>query len=170
MGQEFSQLMTDAHLSRLASTSSAPADISQASPIEDQEEACNPGLNLYGLIKPPFRASSPHPHSGDHDSLDPLLSGHSSTKAGLQYTLCVQLLSRAKLGVGSCLRVLVHAKSLQLCLTLCDPMDCSPPSSSVLGMSQVRVLEWVAIPSPGDLPKPGIQLASLSFLELQVDS
>ena len=35
----------------------------------------------------------------------------------------------------------------QLCLTLCDPMDCSLPGSSVLGVAQARVLEWVAIPS-----------------------
>ena len=34
----------------------------------------------------------------------------------------------------------------QSCLTLCDPMDCSPPSSSVHGISQARTLEWVAIP------------------------
>ena len=33
----------------------------------------------------------------------------------------------------------------QLCLTLCDPMDCSPPGSSVHGILQVRILEWVAI-------------------------
>ena len=33
----------------------------------------------------------------------------------------------------------------QLCLTLCDPMDCSPPDSSVLGIFQARILEWVAI-------------------------
>ena len=33
----------------------------------------------------------------------------------------------------------------QLCLTLCDPMDCSLPGSSVHGIFQVRVLEWVAI-------------------------
>ena len=33
----------------------------------------------------------------------------------------------------------------QLCLTLCDPMDCSPPASYVHGISQVRILEWVAI-------------------------
>ena len=31
------------------------------------------------------------------------------------------------------------------CLTLCDPMDCSPPGSSVHGISQARILEWVAI-------------------------
>ena len=34
----------------------------------------------------------------------------------------------------------------QLCLTLCDPVDCSPPGSSVHGILQARILEWVAIP------------------------
>ena len=34
----------------------------------------------------------------------------------------------------------------QLCLTLCDPMDCIPPGSSVYGILQWRILEWVAIP------------------------
>ena len=42
---------------------------------------------------------------------------------------------------------MVHAKSLQSCLTPCDPMDHSPPSSSVDGILQARVLEWVAMPS-----------------------
>ena len=37
--------------------------------------------------------------------------------------------------------------SLQLCLTLCEPMDCSPPGSSVHGILQARILEWVALPS-----------------------
>ena len=35
---------------------------------------------------------------------------------------------------------------LQQCLTPCDPMDCSPPGSSVHGILQARILEWVAIP------------------------
>ena len=34
---------------------------------------------------------------------------------------------------------------IQLCLTLCDPMDCSPSDSSVHGISQERILEWAAI-------------------------
>ena len=34
----------------------------------------------------------------------------------------------------------------QSCLTLCDPMDCSPPGSSVHGVLQARILEWIAIP------------------------
>ena len=33
----------------------------------------------------------------------------------------------------------------------------SPPGSSVLGISQAKILEWVAFPSPGDLPDPGIK-------------
>ena len=37
------------------------------------------------------------------------------------------------------------AKSLQLCPTLCNPMDCSPPGSSVHGIFQARVPEWLAI-------------------------
>ena len=37
------------------------------------------------------------------------------------------------------------AKSLQSCPTLCDPMDCSPPGSSIHGIFQARVLEWGAI-------------------------
>ena len=34
----------------------------------------------------------------------------------------------------------------QSCLTLCDPTDCSPPGSSIHGILQARILEWVAIP------------------------
>ena len=40
------------------------------------------------------------------------------------------------------------AKSLQSCPTLCDPMDCNLPGSSVHGICQARVLEWVAIAFP----------------------
>ena len=55
----------------------------------------------------------------------------------------------------------------QSCLTLCNPVDCSPPGSSVLGILQARILERVAIPSPGDLPNPGIKPRSPA---LQADS
>ena len=37
------------------------------------------------------------------------------------------------------------AKSCQSCLTLCDPIDSSPPGSSIPGILQARILEWVAI-------------------------
>ena len=39
----------------------------------------------------------------------------------------------------------MHVKSLQLCPTLCNPVDCSLLGSSVHGLSQVRILEWVAM-------------------------
>ena len=40
----------------------------------------------------------------------------------------------------------VNVKVAQLCLTFCNPMDCSPPDSSVHGILRARILEWVAIP------------------------
>ena len=40
----------------------------------------------------------------------------------------------------------MHAHSLQLCPTMYDPMDCGPPGSSVHGILQARILEWVAMP------------------------
>ena len=43
--------------------------------------------------------------------------------------------------------VCMHAKSLQSCLTLWDPVDWSPPGSSVHGILQARILEWVAMTS-----------------------
>ena len=49
-------------------------------------------------------------------------------------------------------RSLAKVKVAQLCLTLCDPMD-----YTVHGILQARILEWVAFPSPGDLPNPGIE-------------
>ena len=41
------------------------------------------------------------------------------------------------------------ANSLQSCPTQCDPRDCKPPVSSVHGIIQARILEWVAVPSSG---------------------
>ena len=46
------------------------------------------------------------------------------------------------------------AQLLQPCLTLCDPMDYSPPGSSVYGILQARILEWVAMPSPMESSQP----------------
>ena len=55
----------------------------------------------------------------------------------------------------------------QSCPTLCDPMGYSPPGSSVHGVLQARILEWVAIPFSRDLPDPGIEPRSPA---LQADS
>ena len=70
---------------------------------------------------------------------------------------------------GSCM----HAKSLQLYPTLCDPMDCSPPGSSVHGILQARILEWVAMPSSreeGIFPTQGLNLHLLHLLHRQAGS
>ena len=53
----------------------------------------------------------------------------------------------------------------QSCPTLCDPMGCSPPGSSVHGIFQARLLEWIAFPFPGDLPDPGIKPGSPALQE-----
>ena len=56
-------------------------------------------------------------------------------------------LLRGHLGSFLFLFTCVCVKLLQSCLTLCEPMDCSLPGSSVHGILQARTLEWVAMPS-----------------------
>ena len=55
----------------------------------------------------------------------------------------------------------------QLCPILWDSTDCSLPGSSIDGILQARILEWVLFPFPGDLPDPGIKPWSPA---LQADS
>ena len=52
----------------------------------------------------------------------------------------------------------------QSCPTLCDPMDCSLSGSSVHGIFQARVLEWVAVSFSMDLPNGGIEPGSISCI------
>ena len=61
----------------------------------------------------------------------------------------------------------MHAQSLQSCLILCNPMDCTLPGSSVHGIFQARILEWVAIPVFRGSSHPGIEPRSPA---LQADS
>ena len=61
--------------------------------------------------------------------------------------------------------MLLELKCSNVCVlgtpTLCDPTDCSPPGfSSVHGILQARILEWIAILFSGELPNPGIGLWS----------
>ena len=51
----------------------------------------------------------------------------------------------------------------QLCLTLCNPMDCSPPGSSVHGIFQARIVEWVAISHSRASSWPRVKPMSLAF-------
>ena len=51
----------------------------------------------------------------------------------------------------------MKVKVSQMCLTLCDPMDCSPPGSFFHGILQARILEWVANPFSRGSSHPGIE-------------
>ena len=51
--------------------------------------------------------------------------------------------------------------SAQSCSTVHDPMDCRVPASSVHGISQARIVDWLPFPLPVDLPDRGIELAPL---------
>ena len=64
-----------------------------------------------------------------------------------KYDLCIFVfkLDNYSLKANPSKAAAAAAKSLQSCLTLCDPVDGSPPGSSVHGILQARVLEWGAI-------------------------
>ena len=69
------------------------------------------------------------------------------------------------------------ATSLQLCPSLCNPMDCSPPGSSFHGILQARILEWIAMPSSRGSYQPRVWtqlffcialISQKSFLEVEL--
>ena len=66
------------------------------------------------------------------------------------WSVCLQFIQHPFLGVAHAFAQLhnglVCVLAVQLCPTVCDPMDCSRPGSSVHGILQARILEWVAIP------------------------
>ena len=75
-------------------------------------------------------------------------------------SLLLNMLSRFVIAFLPKRKVKVKVLVTQLCLTLCDPVDYSPPGFSVHVILQARILEWVVSPSPGDLPDPGIEPGS----------
>ena len=69
------------------------------------------------------------------------------TEHGQLRDFCVSVLFRSIIFVSFvCVCVCVCVCHAQSCSTLCHPRDCSPPGSSVHGISQARILEWVAFP------------------------
>ena len=64
----------------------------------------------------------------------------------------------------------MHPQSLQSCPTLCDPVDCSPPGSSVHRIIQSRMLEWVAMPSSrqSSWPRDWTHVSYISCTDWQV--
>ena len=79
-----------------------------------------------------------------------LLVVHSIQLPGKTVTLTFHMRNQTP-GIGPCLQILSNSgkgsvsEVTQLCPTLCDPVDSSPPGSSVHGILQARILEWVAI-------------------------
>ena len=67
----------------------------------------------------------------------------SNIRFTMDLSKCPACLSDISLSLSPCM----HAKSLQLYLTLCDPMDCSLSGFPVYGIVQARILEWVVMPS-----------------------
>ena len=65
---------------------------------------------------------------------------------------------KAMVSQYSCLVVKVKwSEVVQSCLALCHPVDCSPPGSSVHGILQARILEWVSISFSRGFPDPGME-------------
>ena len=62
------------------------------------------------------------------------------------------------------MKVKSESEVAQSCPTLSDPMDCSPPGSSIHGIFQARVLEWVAIAFSGDILYLGLKDAKESTM------
>ena len=61
-----------------------------------------------------------------------------------------------------CGHTCMHAKALQSCPTLCDPMNCSRQAPLLMGFSRQEYWSGLPCPPPGDLPNPGIEPASLT--------
>ena len=70
----------------------------------------------------------------------------------------------------SWLKRILCPQLLQSCLTLCDPMDCRPPGSSVHGILQTRTLAWVAMPSSrrSSLPRDQTWVSKVSRTGWQI--
>ena len=95
-----------------------------------------------------------------------MLSAHSGIKLKLQRTIARKIPKYLEIKQHMC----VHVKTLQLCPTLCNPMDCSLSGSSVHGILQARTLEWVAILSfrGSSRPRDWTRISYISCIGKQV--
>ena len=80
----------------------------------------------------------------DTGRAQPVTSGRSRLGRGLRPAVCLNSVSEEQLAIQFS-RAVAAAKSLQSCPTVCGPINGSPPGSSVHGILEARVLEWVAI-------------------------
>ena len=112
--------------------------------------ACQTSL-YRGLPRKEYWSGLPFPSPGDLP--DPGIKSISPALAGRLFTT-----ERP----GKPLSGWTRAKSLQLCQTLYDPLDYSPPGSSVHGFSRQEYWSGLPCPAPGGLPNLGIELTSLT--------
>ena len=86
----------------------------------------------------------------------------------LAYCLATKKKNKWFLKTVKCLSA--HAQLVQSCLAFCDPMDCNPPGSSVHGILQARILEWVAISSSrvSSQPMDWTCVSCDSFISMQI--
>jgi len=87
-------------------------------------------------------------------------------------TICVWLLSLGIMFLRfyPCCSMYRYVLVAQSCLFLCNPIDCSPPGSSVHGILQARILEWIAMPSSRGSSQPRDQTLVSCFLNWQAGS
>ena len=91
-----------------------------------------------------------------------VMATHVGGRAAFHTTVGQPSLSTSKLLPPSSLLCMFATQS---CPTVCDLMDYSPPGSSVHGILQARILEWVVMSPSGDLPDPGIKPRSSTLQE-----
>ena len=85
---------------------------------------------------------------------------------GCLYIESVEIIFNLKFNI----KFLCCARLLQTCLILCDPMDCSLPDSSVHGILQARILEWVALSFSRGSSRPRTRTRVSCLLHWQADS
>ena len=97
-----------------------------------------------------FSRGSSKPRDQTHISMFPALAGRFFTTSATEYYINNRILVILSLLSDT----YVCTQSLQSCPTLCDTMDCSPPGSSVHGILQARILQWVAMPTSRGSSQP----------------
>ena len=106
------------------------------------------------------------PWTDEQGGLQPMGSQKSQTQVSVWLTATANSNEQVYISIlwylKHCIKAFL-AKSLQSCPTLCNLMDYGPPGSSVHGILQARIQEWLPCHPLGDLPDPGVELKSPVF-------